>query len=192
MIQAKNLSKHFGAQDLFDNVSFQLGSRERIGLVGRNGSGKSTLFKLILGELSADGGEITIPKGYKLGALEQHIHFTKKTVLEECVQVLDPEDYREHEAPKILFGLGFSETDLEKDPKSFSGGYQIRINLAKLLLQSPDLLLLDEPTNYLDIVSVRWLKNFLKNFPGDGLSTMMKPVSLSISYLITSLAIISI
>ena len=167
MIQAKNLSKHFGAQDLFDNVSFQLGSRERIGLVGRNGSGKSTLFKLILGELSADGGEITIPKGYKLGALEQHIHFTKKTVLEECVQVLDPEDYREHEAPKILFGLGFSETDLEKDPKSFSGGYQIRINLAKLLLQSPDLLLLDEPTNYLDIVSVRWLKNFLKNFPGE-------------------------
>ncbi len=167
MIQAKNLSKHFGAQDLFDLVSFQLGARERIGLVGRNGSGKSTLFKLILGELTADGGEITIPKGYKIGTLEQHIHFTKPTVLEECVQVLDPEEYREHEAPKILFGLGFTESDLEKDPKSFSGGYQIRINLAKVLLQSPDLLMLDEPTNYLDIVSVRWLKTFLKNFPGE-------------------------
>ncbi|NOT80983.1 MAG: ABC-F family ATP-binding cassette domain-containing protein [Bacteriovoracaceae bacterium] len=167
MIQAKNLSKHFGAQDLFDNVSFQLGSRERIGLVGRNGSGKSTLFKLILKELTPDGGEIAIPKGYRLGALEQHIHFTKPTVLEECVQVLNPEDFRDHEAEKILFGLGFTDEDLLKDPKSFSGGYQIRINLTKVLLQEPNLLLLDEPTNYLDIVSVRWLKGFLKNFPGE-------------------------
>ncbi len=167
MIQAKNLSKHFGAQDLFDNVSFQLGPRERVGLVGRNGSGKSTLFKLILKELSPDGGEISIPKGYRLGALEQHIHFTKSTVLEECVQVLNPEDFKEHEAEKILFGLGFSDEDLAKDPKSFSGGYQIRINLTKVLLQEPNLLLLDEPTNYLDIVSMRWLKSFLKNFPGE-------------------------
>lgn len=167
MIQAKNLSKHFGAQELFKNVSFQLGNRERVGLVGRNGSGKSTLFKLILGELSPDSGEISIPKGYRLGALEQHIHFTKPTVLEECVQVLNPEDFKDHEAEKILFGLGFSDEDMQKDPKSFSGGYQIRINLTKVLLQEPNLLLLDEPTNYLDIVSMRWLKNFLKNFPGE-------------------------
>lgn len=167
MIQAKNLSKHFGAQDLFDNVSFQLGPRERVGLVGRNGSGKSTLFKLILKELSPDSGEISIPKGYRLGALEQHIHFTKPTVLEECIQVLDPDDFLEHEAEKILFGLGFSDEDMLKDPKSFSGGYQIRINLTKVLLQQPNLLILDEPTNYLDIVSMRWLKGFLKNFPGE-------------------------
>jgi ATP-binding cassette subfamily F protein 3 len=167
MIQAKNLSKHFGGQELFDRVSFQLGSRERLGLVGRNGSGKSTLFKLILGELSPDFGEITIPKGYRLGALEQHIHFTKSTVLEECIQVLNPDDFLEHEAEKILFGLGFSDQDMQKDPKSFSGGYQIRINLTKVLLQAPNLLLLDEPTNYLDIVSMRWLKSFLKNFPGE-------------------------
>ncbi len=167
MIQAKNLSKHFGSQDLFDNVGFQLGPRERVGLVGRNGSGKSTLFKLILKELSPDSGEITIPKGYRLGALEQHIHFTRPTVLEECIQVLDPDDFLEHEAEKILFGLGFTDEDMHKDPKSFSGGYQIRINLTKVLLQSPNLLLLDEPTNYLDIVSIRWLKSFLKNFPGE-------------------------
>lgn len=167
MIQAKNLSKHFGTQDLFNNVGFQLGPRERVGLVGRNGSGKSTLFKLILKELSPDSGEITIPKGYRLGALEQHIHFTKPTVLEECIQVLNPEDFLEHEAEKILFGLGFTDADMQKDPKSFSGGYQIRINLTKVLLQSPNLLLLDEPTNYLDIVSIRWLKSFLKNFPGE-------------------------
>ena len=167
MIQAKNLSKHFGGQELFDGVSFQLGSRERVGLVGRNGSGKSTLFKLILGELSPDSGEITIPKGYRLGALEQHIHFTKSTVLDECIQVLNPDDFLEHEAEKILFGLGFSDEDMQKDPKSFSGGYQIRINLTKVLLQAPNLLLLDEPTNYLDIVSMRWLKIFLKGFPGE-------------------------
>lgn len=167
MIQAKNLSKHFGSQDLFDNVGFQLGPRERVGLVGRNGSGKSTLFKLILKELTPDSGEITIPKGYRLGALEQHIHFTKPTVLEECVQVLNPDDFLEHEAEKILFGLGFSDEDMLKDPKSFSGGYQIRINLTKVLLQAPNLLILDEPTNYLDIVSMRWLKGFLKNFPGE-------------------------
>jgi len=167
MIQAKNLSKHFGGQELFDRVGFQLGGRERVGLVGRNGSGKSTLFKLILGELSVDSGEITIPKGYRLGALEQHIHFTKPTVLEECIQVLNPDDFLEHEAEKILFGLGFSDEDMQKDPKSFSGGYQIRINLTKVLLQAPNLLLLDEPTNYLDIISMRWLKTFLKNFPGE-------------------------
>lgn len=81
MIQVSNLSKHFGAQVVFENIGFQVGAKERIGLVGRNGAGKSTLFKLILGEMSPDSGEITIPKGYRLGALEQHIKFTKKTVL---------------------------------------------------------------------------------------------------------------
>lgn len=167
MIQVNNLSKHFGEQVLFDAVNFQLGSRERVGLVGRNGSGKSTLFKIILKELNSDGGEISIPKGYKIGALSQHIHFTKETVKDECTQVLNPEDYNEFEAEKILFGLGFNDEDLKKDPKSFSGGYQIRINLAKVLLTGPDLLLLDEPTNYLDIVSMRWLRTFLKNFPGE-------------------------
>lgn len=167
MIQVNNLSKHFGEQVLFDSVSFQLGSKERIGLVGRNGAGKSTLFKIILNDMASDGGEVTIPKGYKIGSLEQHINFTKPTVLEECTQVLNPEDFNEFEAEKILFGLGFNDDDLKKDPKSFSGGYQIRINLTKALLQKPDLLLLDEPTNYLDIVSMRWLKTFLKNFPGE-------------------------
>lgn len=167
MIQVNNLSKHFGAQVVFENIGFQVGAKERIGLVGRNGAGKSTLFKLILGEMSPDSGEITIPKGYRLGALEQHIRFTKKTVLEECTQVLKAEDYRDHEAEKILFGLGFTQEDLSKDPLSFSGGYQIRINITKVLLQAPNLLLLDEPTNYLDIVSMRWLKGFLTSFDGE-------------------------
>ncbi|MCK5883712.1 MAG: ABC-F family ATP-binding cassette domain-containing protein [Bacteriovoracaceae bacterium] len=168
MIQLNNISKHFGLQVLFDDLDLLVGKRERIGFVGRNGSGKSTLFKIILGEMVADMGEVVIPKGYKIGALDQHINFTKPTVLEECCQVLSEEEqYDWWKAERILFGLGFTEEDLDKDPNSFSGGYQVRINLTKALVQNPNLLLLDEPTNYLDIVSLRWLRGFLKTFKGE-------------------------
>jgi len=168
MIQLNDISKHFGLQILFDNLGLLIGKRERIGFVGRNGSGKSTLFKIILGQLEADSGEIVIPKGYKIGALDQHINFTKDTVLEECCQALSEEEqYDWWKAERILFGLGFSEQDLDKHPNSFSGGYQVRINLTKALVQNPNLLLLDEPTNYLDIVSLRWLRGFLKEFKGE-------------------------
>jgi ATP-binding cassette subfamily F protein 3 len=168
MIQLNNISKHFGLQVLFEDLSLLVGKRERIGFVGRNGSGKSTLFKIILNEITPDSGEVVIPKGYKIGALDQHINFTKPTVLEECCQVLsEDEQYDWWKAERILFGLGFTEEDLEKDPNSFSGGYQVRINLTKALVQNPNLLLLDEPTNYLDIVSLRWLRGFLKEFKGE-------------------------
>ncbi len=168
MIQLSNISKHFGLQVLFEDLNLLIGKRERIGFVGRNGSGKSTLFKIILGEVTADSGDVIIPKGYKIGALDQHINFTKPTVLEECCEVLSEEEqYDWWKAEKILFGLGFSEEDLQKDPNSFSGGYQVRINLTKALVQNPNLLLLDEPTNYLDIVSLRWLRGFLKSFKGE-------------------------
>ena len=168
MIQLNNISKHFGVQVLFDDLTLMIGKRERIGFVGRNGSGKSTLFKIILGELTPDAGEINIPKGYKIGALDQHIKFTKPTVLEECCEVLsEDEQYDWWKVERVLFGLGFSEEDLEKDPYSFSGGYQVRINLTKALVQNPNLLLLDEPTNYLDIVSLRWLRGFLRSFQGE-------------------------
>jgi len=168
MIQANDISKHFGTQVLFEDVTFTIGKKERLGLVGRNGSGKSTLFKMILGDYTPDSGKIAVPKGYTIGSLDQHIHFTKPTVLEECCQVLKgDEQYDFYKAEKILFGLGFTEEDLDKEPGSFSGGYQVRINLTKALMQKPNLLLLDEPTNYLDIVSLRWLKSFLINFDGE-------------------------
>jgi len=155
-------------QELFSNLNFRLNPRNRVGLVGRNGSGKSTLFKLILGEEHADSGEISIPKNYKIGALEQHLKFTEKTLKQEAALALDDEmKYDVYRVEKILFGLGFVQDDLDKDPLSFSGGYQIRINLAKLLVTEPNLLLLDEPTNYLDIVSMRWLKTFLRSFEGE-------------------------
>lgn len=168
MIQITNIAKSFGGQSLFNNVSVNIPSKARVGLVGRNGSGKSTLFKIILGEELPDSGKVSIPKNYHLGSLKQHIEFTKATVLEECVQELrEDQKFETYRAEKILSGLGFSEEDFHKDPHSFSGGFQIRINLAKLLVTEPNLLMLDEPTNYLDIVSLRWLQNFLRNFDGE-------------------------
>ncbi|MEA3417931.1 MAG: ABC-F family ATP-binding cassette domain-containing protein [Campylobacterota bacterium] len=168
MVKITNLTKSFNARPLFKDLNFTLAPGNRIGLVGRNGSGKSTLFKIILGEEHYDEGEITVSKGYTIGALRQHIHFTKPTVREECAQVLSEEEqYNLYKIEKMLFGLGFEQEDLDNDPKSFSGGYQIRINLVKLLATEPNLLLLDEPTNYLDIVSMRWLKGFLRKFEGE-------------------------
>jgi ATP-binding cassette subfamily F protein 3 len=123
---------------------------------------------LLLNELEPDSGEVSIPKGYKIGHLAQHIKFTYASAVEEVCSVL-PED-REYEGWKgeeILRGLGFSEEDMQKNPHEFSGGYQVKINLAKLLLDEPNMLLLDEPTNYLDIHSVRWLKKFLKDWDGE-------------------------
>ncbi|WP_333803942.1 ABC-F family ATP-binding cassette domain-containing protein [Sulfurospirillum sp.] len=168
MIQVTNLSKHFGAQTLFENISFTLAKGNKIGFVGRNGSGKSTLFKILLKEEEHDEGDILIPKNYTIGTLAQHIKFTHKTVREECASALHGDEaFDLYKIEKMLFGLGFSAEDLDKDPMSFSGGYQIRINLVKLLATNPSLLLLDEPTNYLDIVSMRWLKTFLREFKGE-------------------------
>ena len=168
MIQITNLSKNFGTTELFSDLNFRLNHGDRVGLVGRNGSGKSTLFKLILGEDFPDAGDITVPKGYKIGSLKQHLEFSETTLRDETALALAEDDkFSIYKVEKILFGLGFTEEDLEKDPLSFSGGYQIRINLAKLLLTEPNLLLLDEPTNYLDILSLRWLRAFLVSFDGE-------------------------
>ena len=165
MITVKGVSVEFGGNVLFKDVNLTIGNGEKIGLIGRNGSGKSTFLKLLLGEQKADHGEIEIDDYYSIGYLSQYIHFTAATVLDEVIQIL-PED-REHEAwkgEKILTGLGFTQEDLLKSPNDFSGGYQIKINLAKVLLQEPSMLLLDEPTNYLDIYAIRWLGNFLKKW----------------------------
>ncbi|HBD93852.1 MAG: ABC transporter ATP-binding protein [Spirochaetes bacterium GWF1_31_7] len=166
MIIATNISKSFGTQILLDNVSFNINSGEKIGLVGRNGTGKSTLFKMILGEEHPDAGDISVPKGYTLGCLEQHIKFTKPTVLEEASKNLKNLD-EQWMVEKILSGLGFSSDDMERNPAEFSGGFQIRINLAKVLSSDPDLLMLDEPGNYLDVISIRWLSKFLREWKNE-------------------------
>lgn len=168
MIQTTNLTKGFGTQILFEDVTFTLGRGERIGLVGRNGSGKSTLFKILLGEELADKGDIIIPKNYRIGTLKQHLNFTEPTIIQEGMTALRGDaQFDQYKVEKMLMGLGFKISDFERAPSEFSGGYQIRLNLAKVLLEDPDCLLLDEPTNYLDIVSMRWLTKFLRNFKGE-------------------------
>jgi ATP-binding cassette subfamily F protein 3 len=168
MIKIENLNKNFGNQPVFKDFSFSINKGEKIGLVGRNGHGKTTLLKMIIGEIEPDSGEVIIPKNYKIGYLEQHILFSKETILDEAVLGLpDEEKHDTWKAQKILAGLGFSEEDLTKNPNIFSGGYQLRLNLAKVLLSNPDLLLLDEPNNYLDIIAIRWLETFLKSWQNE-------------------------
>ncbi len=166
MISAEKLTKSFAGHTLFDDISFKVNARERVGLVGRNGHGKTTLFKLIVGEETPDSGSLRIPKLYRIGYVRQEIAFTHETILAEGMQALPPTEKNHHwKVEKILAGLGFSATDMTRHPMEFSGGYQIRLNLAKTLVSEPDLLLLDEPTNYLDITSIRWVEAFLNNWP---------------------------
>ncbi|MFO8084372.1 MAG: ATP-binding cassette domain-containing protein [Desulfobacterales bacterium] len=166
MISIENLDKSYGGQVLFDGISFKVNPKERIGLVGRNGHGKTTLFRIITGEESADNGKVIIPKNYRLGYVQQHISFIEDTVLKEGMRGL-PEAESGHywKVEKILSGLGFSPSDMQRSPHEFSGGFQVRLNLAKVLVSEPDMLLLDEPTNYLDIASIRWIERFLLTWP---------------------------
>ncbi len=164
MLLVSNISKSYSSQTLFEDVTFVLNRGERLGVVGRNGHGKSTILRMILRQEEPDSGTITYPKDYTVGHLSQHLTFTEDTILEEvclALPLLDDCWKETYKAEAMLHGLGFSDEDFLRKPAEFSGGYQIRLNLAKLLLSEPNLLLLDEPTNYLDIVSVRWLKRFL-------------------------------
>ena len=166
MISVENLHKSFGPQVLFEGASFTLNPKERIGLVGLNGHGKTTLFRIIIGEESPDSGTISIPKHYRIGYVRQDLDFTEDTVLKEVMTGL-PAQERDHywKVEKVLAGLGFNTDDMQRRPFDFSGGFQVRLNLAKVLVSEPDLLLLDEPTNYLDITSIRWVERFLMNWP---------------------------
>jgi ATP-binding cassette subfamily F protein 3 len=170
VIQVSNLSKAYGTQVIFDDVGFTVNAGERIGLVGRNGHGKTTLFKIITGLERADSGVVGIPNNYIIGHLSQHLHFSEGSVLKEgCLGLRPSEDGRDesYKVGTILTGLGFSATDFARSPLDLSGGYQVRLNLAKLLVSEPNLLLLDEPTNYLDVVSIRWLTRFLRSWKGE-------------------------
>lgn len=168
MITFDNISKSYGTRTLFDGVTFNVGKGEKIGLVGRNGHGKTTLMRIVTEEESPDDGRLSIPKNYKIGFLQQHIAFTKKTVIDEVMSVLPgQEETARWKGEKFLTGLGFTAEDMLKEPSSFSGGYQVRMTLTKAMLGEPDMLLLDEPTNYLDIQSIRWLKSFLNSWQGE-------------------------
>jgi ATP-binding cassette subfamily F protein 3 len=211
MISVNSVTVSFGGYDLFDNVSFLVNPKDRIGLAGKNGAGKSTMLKLLAGEQSPTKGEISKPNDYKIGYLPQDmIHQQGRTVfgetetayaeiqqLEKRLDVVTHEletrtDYESHaymnliteltdintrleiigaankeeEIEKILKGLGFEPSDFHRSTSEFSGGWRMRIELAKILLQKPDILLLDEPTNHLDIESIQWLEEFMQTFSG--------------------------
>ncbi len=211
MISVNGVTVSFGGHDLFDNISFLINLKDRIGLAGKNGAGKSTLLKILSGNQNPTKGEVTMPKSCKIGYLPQDmIHQHGRSVFEETesayeeIQQLEIRidqinhqletrtDYesdaysklieeqtdvytrldmlgagnRKEEIEKILRGLGFDRKDFDRQTAEFSGGWRMRIELAKLLLQKPDILLLDEPTNHLDIEAIMWLEEFMETYAG--------------------------
>ena len=206
MIYLQNLKKQFGPKVLFDDITFHLRPKERIGLIGENGMGKTTLFRAIVNQEELDGGKIVLRKGARAAMLAQELQAVGGTVLERVVHgdshfsdvqqemtelennseyhERAPEEWskrygrlqheferlggyeRESRAKTILLGLSFAVDQLEQPLEKFSGGWRMRAELARLLLQNPDVLLLDEPANHLDLASVIWLESFLKNYDG--------------------------
>ncbi|MFC1671691.1 ABC-F family ATP-binding cassette domain-containing protein [Planctomycetota bacterium] len=168
MITVQGLNKQYGAQVLFKDASFTIAPGERVGLLGRNGHGKSTLLRLLTGEEGYDQGTVTLPRDYRIGHQAQHIEVSMPTVLKEgCLGLPAGREEESWRIKKTLAGLGIGEDDLLRDPAELSGGFQMRLSLAKVLVSEPNLLLLDEPTNFLDIVSIRWLERLLKGWRGE-------------------------
>lgn len=206
MISVENLKVEFGAEPLFDNVSFVINDHDRIALVGKNGAGKSTLLKILCGHQKPTSGTVTVANDTTIGYLPQVMKISDDTTvkaearkafantiemkhrIDEMQQKLasrtdyESEEYQqliekfsqandhylllggdnyEAEIERTLMGLGFERKDFDRPTREFSGGWRMRIELAKILLQHPDVLLLDEPTNHLDIESIQWLEQFL-------------------------------
>ena len=211
MVSVNNITLSFGSFNLLDGISFSIGDKERIGLVGKNGAGKSTLMKLICGDILPTSGSIDRPDALEIGFLPQVMEHNKgRSVFDETMTAFgrinrmrdeldsataslsERTDYEsesylklidrvnelsdalsvlqdvppEVSAKKTLLGLGFKEEDLDRKTETFSQGWNMRIELAKILLGKPDLLLLDEPTNHLDIESIEWFEDYLKSFRG--------------------------
>ncbi len=196
MLTVSNVSKSFAGRVLFQAASFHVNRGARIGLVGPNGSGKTTLFRLLLGELTPDAGQIVVRQGSVVGHLPQEIAPAgDETVLELATSVTpeiaelrralrtearDSEEWHaaqerleslrlyelEPKARRTLAGLAFRQTDFTRPTRALSGGWIMRAHLARLLVQAPDLLMLDEPTNHLDIESLIWLQEYLRDYAG--------------------------
>ena len=211
MISLDNLTVSYGGWTLFDDISFLINEKDRIGLVGKNGAGKTTLLRIITGEQQPTEGAVTINGECTIGYLPQQMRVADTTTLkaetekafyevlrleaeiatitseiaertdyesEEYASLLhrlnDAQDHyhilggdtREADIEKTLLGLGFKRTDFERATSEFSGGWRMRIELAKLLLRRPSIFLLDEPTNHLDIESIQWLEEYLRTYNG--------------------------
>lgn len=171
MLSIEHLSMEFSSRPVLDDISFLINRKERIALVGKNGAGKSTLLRLIAGEYQPSSGRISRETDMTIGYLPQvMLHQDGRTLQEEVMTVfadISEEEQARHiaEMDRTIIGLGFERKDFERPCSEFSGGWRMRIELAKILLRHPDLLLLDEPTNHLDIESIQWLEDFLKTSP---------------------------
>ena len=194
MLNIKNLSYLQGGIPLLENVNLQAYTNQRIGLVGKNGCGKSTLFRLIRGLIKPDSGEVSIQPGKTVAFVEQETVNSDQPTLEFVLdgdaelRLLEKTLARENHdtewfdaqhrfedidgygakarAAQLLNGLGFANDTLENPVTSFSGGWRMRLNLARALMRRADLLLLDEPTNHLDLEAILWLEQYLASYPG--------------------------
>ena len=171
MLTIDHISMEFSSKPVLDDITFLINRKERIALVGKNGAGKSTLLRLIAGEYEPTGGRISKESNMTIGYLPQvMLHVDGKTLREDVLSIYAGSDESEQarfvaEMDRTIIGLGFERRDFDRPCSEFSGGWRMRIELAKILLQHPDLLLLDEPTNHLDIESIQWLEEFLKTSP---------------------------
>ena len=173
MLTIDHISMEFSSRPVLDDITFLINRKERIALVGKNGAGKTTLLRLIAGEYQPTAGRIARDADMTIGYLPQMMLFhDDRTLRDEVMRVKNEglqvtgegEDARFiAEMDRTIIGLGFERKDFERPCSEFSGGWRMRIELAKILLRHPDLLLLDEPTNHLDIESIQWLEDFLKN-----------------------------
>ena len=159
----------FSARPVLDDITLLINRKERIALVGKNGAGKTTLLRLIAGEYQPTAGRISRETDMTIGYLPQVMfHQDGRTLQEEVMTVYQEKADLQDEArfvaemDRTIIGLGFERRDFDRPCSEFSGGWRMRIELAKILLRHPDLLLLDEPTNHLDIESIQWLEDFLK------------------------------
>ncbi|MHA1599296.1 MAG: ABC-F family ATP-binding cassette domain-containing protein, partial [Alphaproteobacteria bacterium] len=194
MLHINDLIYRIAGRPLFDGATVAISKGEHVGLIGRNGSGKTTLLRLIGGELQADGGFISLPRTQRIGRVAQEAPSGPESLLEtvlaadrertallaDAADCHDPSRIAEiHErltaigadsaparAARILAGLGFDEPAQGRPCAELSGGWRMRVALAALLFDAPDLLLLDEPTNHLDLEATLWLEGYLKSYPG--------------------------
>ena len=206
MLSISNLNFYFGSRALYEGANLHIKPKAKIGLIGANGTGKSTLLRLISGEYTPDGGNISKSGDCTIGFLNQDLlsYQTDDSILEVAMQAFERQLELQKEIDKVLHkmetnyedkdvdllaklqeeferldgytiqsqteeileGLGFSTDDLTRPLRLFSGGWRMRVMLAKLLLQKPSLLLLDEPTNHLDLPSIEWVENYIHDYEG--------------------------
>ena len=155
-LDVQNLTKRFGAQVLFDNISFSIAEGQKVGLVARNGTGKSTLMSVLMDKEGHESGDIIYRRDLKVGYLEQSPQFDpEESVLQACFNHEDDPE-KVLKAKQILTQLHI--TNLEQPMGQLSGGQQKRVALANVLITEPDFLMLDEPTNHLDLEMIEWLE----------------------------------